>query len=81
MSLLAHIGANELGALAAILAIILADDLDADELNTLGNFTVALGSIMLVIAAQKQFLKAQQEKDSTKAQQEKDSTERKQFNN
>lgn len=55
------IGAKPLGALAAILALALADDLGADELNILGNFFVGIGSIMLIIAAQKQFLSTQRE--------------------
>lgn len=61
MALLFQLGANQLGALSAILAILWAEELDLDELNSLGNFFEALGSVMLAIAAQRQLLKAQQE--------------------
>ena len=56
MSLIRKIGANQLGVFATILALWLADELEADELNTLGNFVVGIGCVLLVIAAQKEFL-------------------------
>ena len=57
MSLIRKIGAKQLGILATLLSLWLADDLAADELNTLGNFVVGIGCILLIIAAQKEFLK------------------------
>lgn len=67
MSLLSNIGACQLGFLATIFAVLLSDDLGADELNLLANFVTGIGCIMLIIAAQKQFLQAQQ--DNTKQNQ------------
>ena len=57
MPLIRKIGAKQLGILATLLSLWLADDLAADELNTLGNFVVGIGCILLAIAAQKEFLK------------------------
>ncbi|QDR82361.1 hypothetical protein [Sporomusa termitida] len=65
MALLFQLGPNQLGALTAILAILWAEDLDLDELNSLGNFFEALGSVMLAIAAQKQLLQQHQAEKQT----------------
>ena len=45
---------NELATLSNIVAIILSTDKSADDNNVLGNFLVAVGSIILTIAAVKQ---------------------------
>jgi len=64
MSLLTRFKAEELGVLAVILAIIISDDQSADELDLLGNFIAAVGTIILVISSQKGILKAQQEQQT-----------------
>ncbi|QEY34360.1 hypothetical protein FL966_04415 [Caproiciproducens galactitolivorans] len=53
----------ELVILATVLAFLLSDNLDAGELNVLGNFIVAVGGLLLSWAAQLD----QQEKSSEKA--------------
>lgn len=45
-------GSNQLILLNALAAIVISDDLGADELNVLGNFIVALGSLLLTKAAE-----------------------------
>ncbi|MGL5513637.1 MAG: hypothetical protein ACRDBM_10450 [Sporomusa sp.] len=65
MSLLTRFKAEELGVLAVILAIIISDDQSADELDLLGNFIAAVGTIILVISSQKGILKAQQEQQAS----------------
>ncbi|MEG2339052.1 MAG: hypothetical protein RSB66_08235 [Clostridium sp.] len=47
---------KELTILSAILAIEITEGADIDELNILGNFLVGVGTLILVIAAQEQFL-------------------------
>lgn len=76
MCLLNNIGAIQLGALAAILALLLSDDLEVEELNVLGNFSVGLGSIILIVAAQKEFLSAKQEKAAKKEEEAKGKEEK-----
>lgn len=43
---------NLIIALNSLVAIVISDDLDADQLNVLGNFIVAVGSLILTKAAQ-----------------------------
>lgn len=62
MSFINSITPNELSVLANAIALGLADDKSADELNVLGNFIVAVGSLLLTIAAQQQSLQAIQDK-------------------
>lgn len=64
MLLISAMNPLKLAILAAILGLFLSDDLDADEINTMGNFIVGTGCIMLIVAAQKQFLISQQERTS-----------------
>jgi hypothetical protein len=52
------INPKELSILASAIAIALSEGRDADELNVLGNLIVAVGSIILTIAAQEQNIKA-----------------------
>ena len=55
--------------LALAIALAAAKVLDADDLNVLGNFIVAVGSLMLTAAAQEQVLSA--ERDKSKEDKEK----------
>jgi len=55
-----NINPKQLSILASAIAIALSEDRDADELNVIGNLIVAIGSIMLTIAAQEQNVKAAQ---------------------
>lgn len=62
------INPDELALLATVLGIIIADDRDIEEQNTIGNFIIAVGATILAISSQKQFLllaeiKAKEEKD------------------
>jgi len=43
---------NQLIILSALVALILSEDLSADDLNIIGNFLVGVGSLMLTKAAQ-----------------------------
>ena len=62
MNFINSITPNELSVLANAIALGLSDDKTADELNVLGNFIVAVGSLLLTIAAQQQSLQAIQDK-------------------
>lgn len=51
--------------IATILTFFISDDKDAGELNVVGNLIVAIGSLVLTVAAQEEYLKDQaQTKDS-----------------
>lgn len=52
---------EELMVLASTVAIAISEDRDVDDLNVLGNFVVAVGSLMLTFAAQKERFKSKQE--------------------
>jgi hypothetical protein len=52
MQNLKAISADQLVLISSIFAVLLSDDLDPDALNVLGNLIVAIGSLMLTIAAQ-----------------------------
>ncbi|MDF2880505.1 MAG: hypothetical protein K0R54_1062 [Clostridiaceae bacterium] len=54
MPLFNDICPNELAILSTVVAIALSTDQSADDNNILGNFLVAVGSIILTIAAQQQ---------------------------
>jgi len=56
------IGATELGLISAVLGIVIAYDKTPGEQNVLGNFIVGIGCIILVIAAQAEYLNSLQEK-------------------
>ena len=60
MSGLRSINPEELGAIAALLGLAPAR-LSVEELNVTGNFLVAIGCIVLLMAAQTQLLQARQE--------------------
>lgn len=62
MSEFKDIGANELGLISAVLGIVIAYDKTPGEQNVLGNFIVGIGCIILVIAAQAEYLNSLQEK-------------------
>lgn len=48
-------------ALAALIGFLLADDLSIDEQNSLGNFLIAIGQILVTIASQKAVFESQQD--------------------
>lgn len=47
--------------IATVIALVLAEDKTADELNVLGNLVVAIGSLLLVYAAQQQSIQNEPE--------------------
>ncbi|HHX59903.1 MAG TPA: hypothetical protein GX707_04055 [Epulopiscium sp.] len=47
---------NQLIILSTLLSLVISDNLSSDQLNTLGNFIVAVGSLMLTKAAEIQAL-------------------------
>lgn len=55
---------DELILLATAIALILSKNKTADELNVLGNLVVAIGSLLLVYAAQQQSLTVEQQPES-----------------
>lgn len=59
MNLLDTIPPQSFSLLAALIALLLSENLSADENNVLGNFIVSVGSIMLTIAAQQANLESQ----------------------
>lgn len=50
---------GEILALANIVAIALADNMDADDLNILGGFVTVVGDMLALLAAQMEFLESQ----------------------
>ncbi|MDF2633302.1 MAG: hypothetical protein K0R78_176 [Pelosinus sp.] len=54
MSLFQSLNSDELALAATILAVAFSKGLNATDLNTLGNFIIAVGSIMTSIASQEQ---------------------------
>jgi len=55
---------NQLVTLAYAAALALCQDSSADEINTVGNFLVAVGGLMLAFAAQVQFLESLKPSDN-----------------
>lgn len=75
---------NQLIILSTLLSLVISDNLSSDELNTLGNFIVAVGSLMLTKAAEIQALESQQDNSMAQMQQQIDqlqTTLKKQMNN
>ena len=62
MSAFSSINPTELSVFANIAAITLANDRTPEDNNVLGNFIVAIGGLVLTIAAQQQFLISEQDK-------------------
>lgn len=62
MNVLDSIDPTELSVLSNVFAISIAKDRSSDEINVLGNFIVAVGGILLTIAAQQQSLESMQNK-------------------
>jgi hypothetical protein len=62
MSVIESSSPEELSILASAVAISLARDRTKDEINVLGNFTAAVGAILLTIAAQKESIETLQDK-------------------
>ena len=58
-------GPNQIILVNALISLAISDDLSADELNVIGNFIVAVGSLLLTKAAE---LSAQQSKQDNKQQ-------------
>ncbi len=67
MACFTTLGPNELILVNALVSLVISDDLSADELNVLGNFIVAVGSLILTKAAE---LSAQQSHDNKRQLQE-----------
>ncbi|GAA0721026.1 hypothetical protein GCM10008905_10930 [Clostridium malenominatum] len=58
MDCLDNISSKELVAIASLVSISLSEGKTPDEINVLGNLIVAIGSLMLTIAAQEQSLQS-----------------------
>lgn len=56
---------GELVIIATLLTFLISEDMDAGDLNVLGNFIVAVGGLILTWAAQKQLLEAPETADSS----------------
>ena len=56
MSFLNSISPSQLIIIGVILTFLISFDKDAGELNVIGNLVVAVGSLVLTIAAQEEFL-------------------------
>ncbi|MDD4601098.1 hypothetical protein SDC9_04271 [bioreactor metagenome] len=61
MAVFTEIPSDELAGLSLIIAIWVSKILTIEELNVFGNFIVAVGSIILTIAAQEEALKTKME--------------------
>lgn len=55
---LEKISPNMLIIISVAITFLISDDKDAEELNVMGNLIVAVGSLLLTMAAQKEFLKS-----------------------
>ena len=62
MSVLSSISPNDLSILANIAAIAIAKDRTPNDINVIGNFITGVASLLLTIAAQQQFLIAEEDK-------------------
>lgn len=75
---------NQLIILSALISLGVSDNLSSDQLNTLGNLIVAVGSLLLTKAAQIQALESQQDNSMAQMQQQIDQLQvalKKQMNN
>ena len=61
MTSLDNLSPEDLLILTNAITLSLSKDKTADELNVLGNFIVGVGCLMLTVAAQQQYIAAQQE--------------------
>jgi hypothetical protein len=73
MSDFSSISPKELSILANVTALVLAEDRTSDDINVLGNFITAVGSLLLAIAAQQQSLQDTQDRLNQNKQSKKDS--------
>ena len=62
MSALSSISPTDLSILVNVVAIALAEGRTPDDLNVIGNSIVGIGSLLLTIAAQQQFLISEKDK-------------------
>lgn len=60
---LKSISPDALALISALLGVTLADDLDTDDLNSLGNSIIVIGQVILTIAAQTVNMESQCKKD------------------
>jgi hypothetical protein len=65
---LSSISAKEMALLAFLIAMLADKFLDIDGLNSVGNFAVGMGGIMLILAAQGEYVKSQKEEEADKVQ-------------
>lgn len=63
-----ELSSDELTILASLVALGLSKGLNVEQINILGNFIVAVGSLMTTIAAQEEALIAQKEKKQNSKQ-------------
>jgi len=69
MSFLASLSPQQAAILATLIGIILADNLDPDEQNALGNFLQAIGQTIIVSAGQVTLIEAaEKDKEEIKCQ-------------
>lgn len=67
MSSLDDLSPEDLLVLTNIIAVALSKDRTPDEINVIGNFVVGIGCLMLTVAAQQQYISAQQQPDNSSA--------------
>ncbi len=60
MSQMNSISPKQLSVISNAIALAISDDKNADELNVLGNVIVAVGSLLLTMAAQQQSIESMQ---------------------
>lgn len=58
---LAKVSPFKLVIIGMLLTFVISDDKDIDELNVYGNFIVAVGSLLLTVAAHKELIKTRDE--------------------
>lgn len=61
---------DQLIILSALMALSIPNNMNVDQLNTLGNFIVAVGSLLLTKAAEIQALESQQDNSMAEVQQQ-----------
>ena len=66
MFFLGTVSPSQIILLATLISLLFSLKMDAEELNVTGNFIVAIGGIILMVAALKDYSESQQQKQDTK---------------
>lgn len=62
---------NELSLIMTLIAIVLSDDMGADELNAIGNLIITIGTVMVTISAIKAIQELKQDEKQQKDEMQK----------